>query len=72
MGIWEIVGVALFVVGFVCLALRLVGIVDWPWWKALLPLLLAVIKQLAAMVTAGLTDYFTYLQTLLDRLSGGP
>lgn len=72
MGIWEIIGVALFALGFLCIALKLFGLIQWPWWKALLPLFLALVKQIAAAVTSGVANYFEYLQALMDRFTGGP
>ncbi len=72
MSILEIIGVALFALGFLCIALKLFGLIDWPWWKALLPLALALVKQIAVAVTAGVADYFEYLRALMDRLMGGP
>ena len=72
MSIWEILGIALFALGFLCIVLKLFGLIEWPWWKVLLPLLLALLKQVAAAVTAGVSDYFEYLRALMDSLSGGP
>jgi hypothetical protein len=68
---WEIVAALLVALGLLCVALKLFGLIDWPWWKALLPLAVALVGQVAAIVTAGVANYFEYIRALMDSLMGG-
>lgn len=46
------------------IGLRLVDVIDWPWWLVLAPLLLPLAVELAAVVAVAL------VQAVLDAMRG--